>query len=143
MSFGLPSLIPKPTIPEKFNIQEGSSYGISSPMISGLSATKQNFGPVNQLQASEKNYQRNQDRMNMVLLKNTQGLHAPLRIAMELKATEKIGRLPFLSSSNVMRDVLLGKDQDIGFEDIFNTSEFREQMGQPHAVVENHFGFLL
>lgn len=59
-------------------------------------------------------YAKNQDRMNMILLRNTQGLHAPLRIAMELKATEKIGRLPFLSSSNVMRDVLLGKDQDIG-----------------------------
>jgi len=52
--------------------------------------------------------------MNMILLRNTQGLHAPLRMAMELKATEKIGRLPFLPSSNMMRDVLLGRDQDIG-----------------------------
>lgn len=60
-------------------------------------------------------YQKNQDRMNMILLRNTQGLHAPLRLAMELKATEKIGRLPFLPSSNVMRNVLLGHDQDIGY----------------------------
>lgn len=60
-------------------------------------------------------YQKNQDRMNMILLRNTQGLHAPLRLAMELKATEKIGRLPFLPSSNVMRNVLLGQDQDIGY----------------------------
>lgn len=59
-------------------------------------------------------YVKNQDRMNMILLRNTQGLHAPLRMAMELKATEKIGRLPFLPSSNMMRDVLLGRDQDIG-----------------------------
>lgn len=52
--------------------------------------------------------------MDMVLLKNTQGIHAPMRLAMELKATEKIGRLPFLPSSNMMRDVLLGKDEEIG-----------------------------
>jgi proteasome maturation protein len=52
--------------------------------------------------------------MNMILLRNTQGLHAPLRMAMELKATEKIGRLPFLSSSNAMRDALLARDLDIG-----------------------------
>lgn len=52
--------------------------------------------------------------MNMVLRRNTQGIHAPMRIAMELKATEKIGRLPFLSSSNLMKDVLLGRDEDIG-----------------------------
>lgn len=53
--------------------------------------------------------------MNMILLRNTQGLHAPLRIAMEVKAAEKIGRLPFLPSSNVMRDILLGQDQDMRY----------------------------
>ncbi|KYN07330.1 Proteasome maturation protein [Cyphomyrmex costatus] len=111
-------------------------------MVSGLSSIRQSVGCTHPLEASERNYQKNQDRMNMALLRNTQGLHAPLRIAMELKATENIGRLPFLSSSNVMRDVLLGKDQSIGFDDIFNTSEFREQMGQPHAIVENHLGIL-
>ncbi|XP_014470953.1 PREDICTED: proteasome maturation protein [Dinoponera quadriceps] len=141
MSFGLPSVIPKPTVAEKFDIKEGS-YGVASPMISGLSAMQQKISYMHPLQASEKSYRKNQNHMNMVLLRNTQGMHAPLRIAMELKTTEKIGRLPFLSSSNVMRDVLLGTDQDIGFQDIFNTPEFREQMGQPHAVVESHLGIL-
>lgn len=50
----------------------------------------------------------------MLVLRNTQGLHAPLRMAMEIKAAEKVGRLPFLPSSNVMRDSLLGYDLDIG-----------------------------
>lgn len=30
----------------------------------------------------------------------------------------------------------------IRFEDILNTPEFREQMGQPHAVVEKSLGIL-
>ncbi|CAD1472918.1 unnamed protein product, partial [Heterotrigona itama] len=59
-------------------------------------------------------YEKSRTRMNMVLLRNTQGLHAPMRLAMELKATEKIGRLPFLPSSHMMKDVLLGKDEEIG-----------------------------
>ncbi|KAH0956368.1 hypothetical protein HN011_009419 [Eciton burchellii] len=142
MSFGLPSLIPKSTKREQFEIKGGSNYDISNPMVSGLSAVRQNIGHAHPLEASEKNYQKHQDRMNMILLRNTQGLHAPLRMAMELKATEKIGRLPFLSSSNAMRDALLARDLDIGFEDIFNTSEFKEQMGQSHAVVEHHLGIL-
>ncbi|XP_018058690.1 PREDICTED: proteasome maturation protein [Atta colombica] len=142
MSFGLPSFIPKPVVPEQFDVKSGTNYDLPNPMVSGLSSIRQSVGYTHPLEASERNYQKNQDRMNMILLRNTQGLHAPLRIAMELKATENIGRLPFLSSSNVMRDVLLGKDQNIGFEDVFNTSEFREQMGQPHAVVENHLGIL-
>lgn len=138
----MPSIIPKPAVPEQFEIKNGTNYGLSNPMVSGLSATRQSLGQAHPLEASERNYKKNQERMNMILLRNTQGLHAPLRITMELKATEKIGRLPFLPSSNVMRDVLLGQDQDIRFEDIFNTPEFREQMGQPHAVVENQLGIL-
>ncbi|XP_076632885.1 proteasome maturation protein [Colletes latitarsis] len=141
MSFELPSVVPKPTIDGHFNIQNGS-YGIPNPMVSGLSGTRQSIGYSHPIEASEKNYQKNRDRMNMTLLRNTQGIHAPMRIAMELKATESIGRLPFLPSSNMMRDVLLGRDEEIGFEDVLNTPEFREQMGQPHAVMEKSLGIL-
>lgn len=52
--------------------------------------------------------------MNMTMLRNTQGIHAPMRLAMELKAADKIGRLPFLPSSGLMRDVILGRDDEIG-----------------------------
>ena len=141
MSFGLPSIVPKPTVSDEFNISD-DNCGIQSPMVSGLSGTRQSIGYSHSLETSERNYQKNRDRMNMVLLRNTQGLHAPMRIAMELKAAEKIGRLPFLPSSCMMKDVLLGRDEEIGFEDILNTSEFREQMGQPHAVIEKSFGIL-
>ena len=141
MSFGLPSIVPKPTVSDEFNIPD-DNCGMQSPMVSGLSGTRQSIGYSHSLEASDRNYQRNRDRMNMVLLRNTQGLHAPMRIAMELKAAGKIGRLPFLQSSCMMKDVLLGRDEEIGFEDILNTSEFREQMGQPHAVMEKSFGIL-
>lgn len=78
----------------------------------------------------------------MTVLRNTQGLHAPLRIAMELKSARKIGRLPFLQSSNIMHDVLTGRDLEIGPEDVFNTPEFLEISGQPHAMVERSLGLL-
>ena len=78
----------------------------------------------------------------MVLLRNVQGLHAPLRIAMERTAVKKIGRLPFLPSSNIMLDVLTGKDIEIGPEDIYGIAEFNEVSGQPHAVIERSLGLL-
>jgi proteasome maturation protein len=84
----------------------------------------------------------NRERMNMAILRNIQGLHAPLRLTMELQAAKKIGRLPFLPSSGFMSDVLTGRDEEIGFEDILNTAEFHEQMAQPHAVVEKHLALL-
>lgn len=76
------------------------------------------------------------------MLRNIQGLHAPLRIAMELKAAKKVGRLPFLSSSNAMFESLTGRDLEISPEDIFNTSEFQMVAGQPHAVCERSIGLL-
>lgn len=76
------------------------------------------------------------------MLRNVQGLHAPLRIGMELKAVKQVGRLPFLQSSNALYDSLTGRDLEIGPEDIFNTAEFREVTGQPHAVCERSMGLL-
>ncbi|XP_078036510.1 proteasome maturation protein [Augochlora pura] len=141
MSFNLPSLVPKPTVDEKVAVHNGY-FGLPNPMISGPSGIKQSIGFSHPLEATEKNARKNRESMNMVLLRNTQGIHAPMRIAMELKAAERVGRLPFLPSSNMMRDVILGRDEEIGFEDILNTPEFREQMGQPHAVVEKSLGIL-
>lgn len=78
----------------------------------------------------------------MAILRNTQGMHAPLRLAMEFKAAKQIGRLPFLPSSNIMLETLTGRDVEIGPEDVFNLPEFREVVGQPHAVVERSVGIL-
>lgn len=80
--------------------------------------------------------------MNMQVLRNTQGLHAPLRIAMELKSASKVGHLPFLKSSNIMMESLTGRDLEIMPEDLFNTGEFSEVAGMPHAVVEKSLGIL-
>lgn len=80
--------------------------------------------------------------MNLQVLRNIQGLHAPLRIAMELKSANKVGHLPFLQSSNVMFDSLTGRDLEILPEDVFNNGEFLEVSVQPHAFVEKSLGIL-
>lgn len=141
MSFGLPPLKPKFTGPERIDLSEGS-HGVPNVMTCGLKATKSKLEPSHPLQVFEMKYAENRERMQMIMLRNTQGLHAPLRISMELQAAKKVGRLPFLSSSGFMSDVLRGRDEEIGFEDILNTAEFREQMAHPHAVVEKHLGLI-
>lgn len=56
----------------------------------------------------------NELSLEMTMLRNNQGLHAPMRLAMELKCADKIGRHPFLPSSSIMRDVILGREEHIG-----------------------------
>lgn len=76
------------------------------------------------------------------MIRNHHGIGAQLKFMMELNAVSKVGRLPFLKSSNVSRDALLGLDEVISFNDVFGTSDFSESMYQPHAVVEKRLGIL-
>lgn len=76
------------------------------------------------------------------MILNHHGIGAQLRYMMELNAASKVGRLPFLKSSNLTRDILLGRDETISPADIYGTAEFSEKMSQPHAVMEKRLGLL-
>ncbi|XP_026765069.1 proteasome maturation protein [Galleria mellonella] len=141
MSFGLPSLKVKPENVNNIQVQEGP-FGIPDPLVAGVGGTKLNLGTRHPLEYSEKNYHLNEEKMDMAMLRNIQGLHAPMKLTMEKKFASKVGRLPFLPSSNLQHDVLTGRYLDIGFEDILNTRDLCEVAGQPHAVVERSLGLL-
>ncbi|KAK9870501.1 hypothetical protein WA026_008058 [Henosepilachna vigintioctopunctata] len=141
MSFSMPPLKSKPEVPHS-SVKNCGEYEVADVMLNGLSNVQANVDVPHPLMVSEAKYCKNRQNLNMTLLRNTQGLHAPLRIGMELKSARKIGRLPFLSSSNMMLETLTGRDIEIGPEDIFNQPEFIETMGQTHAVVERSLGLL-
>ena len=76
------------------------------------------------------------------MIRNHHGIGAQLKFMMELNATSKVGRMPFLTSSNASRDALLGLDEMITPFDIYGNAEFSEKMSQPHAVMERKLGML-
>ncbi|EOB02863.1 Proteasome maturation protein, partial [Anas platyrhynchos] len=86
----------------------------------GFTSVRSELLPSHPLELSEKNFQLNQDKTNFATLRNIQGLHAPLKLQMELRAVKQAQRLPFLHSSNMAVDTLRGNDECIGFEDILN-----------------------
>ncbi|KAL1506674.1 hypothetical protein ABEB36_005997 [Hypothenemus hampei] len=139
MSFGLPSLKTKPSLPSEYGFKEGQ-FGVPEVMKTGLGSARGTVENVHPLAQSEKNYHQNMHKMNMQVLRNIQGIHAPLKITMELKSARKIGHLPIIKSSNIMLESLTGNDLEITPEDVFNTGEFLEVAGQPHAVLEKSLG---
>jgi len=94
------------------------------------------------LAASEQQWSAHQDKIQMTVLRNTQGLHAPFRLLMERRAAAQVSRLPFLPSHHVALDVLTGDDEFIDFADVLGGSDVGEVMGQPHALVEKRLGLL-
>jgi proteasome maturation protein len=87
-------------------------------------------------------YEAKRHNLNLQMLRQREGLAAPLKISMELKAVSNFGHLPFLPSHNPSRDVLLGLDEIIGFNDFLGTEEFSEVIRQPHAVMEKTLNIL-
>ncbi|XP_032718239.1 proteasome maturation protein-like [Lontra canadensis] len=106
----------------------------------GLPCVKNELLPSHPLELSEKSFQLNQDKMNFSTLSNIQGLFAPLKLQMEVKAVQQVQRLPFLPSSNLLLDILRGNDETI--EDILNDLSQSELMGEPHLMVEYKLGLL-
>ncbi|XP_034027319.1 proteasome maturation protein [Thalassophryne amazonica] len=118
------------------------AYGVQDCLRSGFSSVKNEVLPSHPLELSEKNFQLNQEKMNLSTLRNIQGLHAPLKLQMEYRAARQIQRLPFLQSSNLALDTLRGGDESVSFDDILNDPTQSEMMGEPHMMVEYKLGLL-
>lgn len=125
----------EPKMPTSLNIPSGTMGPKDKDVMAQLNIS-------HPLQASELKYPEHQLALNSQMIANHHGMGAQLKYMMELNATSKVGRLPFLPSSNASRDVLLGNDEMITPMDIFGSAEYSETTPQPHAVMEKKFGIL-
>ncbi|KAK9507253.1 hypothetical protein O3M35_007156 [Rhynocoris fuscipes] len=141
MNFELPSL--KAGAEEKTDLGlRSGTYGVHDTFLFGLATVKNNLEPCHPLELSEKNFVANEEKMQMNLLRNNQGLHAPIKLAAELRATRAVGRLPFLESSGLSAATIKSSDDYIDFGDFLNLPEQDERFFVPHIVMEHHLGIL-
>uniref|UniRef100_A0A1B6KIQ1 Proteasome maturation protein n=1 Tax=Graphocephala atropunctata TaxID=36148 RepID=A0A1B6KIQ1_9HEMI len=141
MNLGLGFQEAKPDFQTSSKLKEGA-YGMPDKMVYGLGKVHDKVTASHPLEESERNYAAMQDATQMTVLRNTQGLHAPLRLTMERRAAQQVGRLPFLPSSNLQLEVLRGDDVTLDFNDVLNTPDFKESLYMPHAVIERNLGLL-
>ncbi|KAF8561100.1 hypothetical protein P879_06855 [Paragonimus westermani] len=79
----------------------------------------------------------------MKVLACTEGLHAPLRLAMEKRIMKRIQpRLPGLYSHHPLAAQLDGTLDDIDVVDFLNPPEDAESVGMPQLLIERHLGIL-
>nr|UCK81626.1 proteasome maturation protein [Arenicola marina] len=142
MSLGYPPLRPKPEGSKVFHQKEEGSYEIPDLMVNGLQSAQADLTQSHALEYSEKHWRENKQKLDMAMLRNMQGIHAPLRLQMEQRTANKVGRLPCMHSSRIMIDNLMGNLDVLDFEDILNNPMDAEVMGQPHALVERDMKIL-
>jgi len=115
-------------------------YGVPDHMRTGFANVKSGLISSHPLETTEKNFLQNQEILDFKMLRNTQGLQAPLKLKMERAVASKIQRLPCLPSSMVALDTLMGTDESIGFEDFLNVAGDSEVTCDPHLTMENKMG---
>ena len=124
-----------------FKVHSDNSYGMQSSLRKGLKQNNGSLQAPHPLAALEESYGIQTRQRSMLALRNSQGIHAPLRIQMEINAIDKaVTRLPCLPSSNLAKDILNGTDDIILPEDVFGTPENCEVMGDPHLMMEHKLG---
>ncbi|KAH3834387.1 proteasome maturation protein-like isoform X2 [Dreissena polymorpha] len=117
-------------------------YGVPDMMMHGFQNVRSGNTPAHPLQHSEKHWHENKKMMDFAMLRNLQGLHAPLKLQMELNITQKMRRLPGLGSSHVLEESLTGRDMMLDFEDIFNDPDEVPLSSQPHIQMEKRLNIL-
>lgn len=117
-----------------------NSYGVPDQMRTGFSNVMSGLTISHPLECTEKNFLQNQELLDFKMLRNTQGLQAPLKLQMERAVASKIQRLPCLPSSMVALDSLMGTDESIGFDDFLNVQGDLEVMSDPHLTMEYKLG---
>lgn len=112
------------------------TYGVPDMMLYGFQNVRGQNMKSHPLEHSEQHWNENKLKMDFAMLRNLQGMHAPLKLQMELNTAKQMQRLPGLPSSRLMEDTLSGRNELIDFDDIFNVPEESESMVQPHVLME-------
>jgi proteasome maturation protein len=117
-------------------------YGVGDRLKTGLTKKADTLSAGHPLEQSESHFSLNRDMGDMKQLRMIQGMHAPLKIQMEKMALSQVGHLPCISQrSNLLLDVITGRDETIGFEDLYGKPEDYEGMtGLPHNAIEKSLG---
>ncbi|ORX57315.1 proteasome maturation factor UMP1 [Piromyces finnis] len=99
-------------------------YGVHDTFRYGPRKLVDEVLPAHPLQARLENWDATQDRLQMTMLRNTFGMHVPIRLQMEKAIVSQVNRAPrqlHPEFNNVGMDILNGNDCSLGFEDFLGT----------------------
>ncbi|KAJ3724302.1 proteasome maturation factor UMP1-domain-containing protein [Lentinula guzmanii] len=65
------------------------------------------------------NWEETQDNLKLTMMRNTYGLHAPMRLLMERNIVSANPHMPVLPQTNLQLDILMGRDESIEAADVF------------------------
>jgi len=99
-------------------------YGVHDTFRYGPRRLVDEVLPAHPLQARLENWDETQNKLHMTMLRNSYGMHVPIRLQMEKAIVSQINRAPHQlhpAHNNVGLDILNGVDCSLAFEDFLGT----------------------
>ncbi|RKP05654.1 proteasome maturation factor UMP1-domain-containing protein, partial [Thamnocephalis sphaerospora] len=97
-----------------------NDLGVHDTLRYGPASLATAVSTVHPLENRLKNWDETQMDTKMTLQRRMYGIHAPVRQLMERSLVSQTQRHPALPSSNLGMDILAGRDESIGVEDVLS-----------------------
>nr|CAG4635851.1 EOG090X0J8E [Artemia franciscana] len=82
----------------------------------------------------------NEKQLRMQQLRRLYGVHIPISMMNEERATRNVGHLPILPRHNAMLDSLTGRDNGLCFTNVLSTDAFKMKSVQPVCIYSKSSG---
>jgi proteasome maturation protein len=101
-----------------------SEYGVHDTFRYGPRRIVDEVLPAHPLQTRLEHWDETQNKLHMTMLRNTYGMHVPIRLQMEKAIVSQLNHAPHHlhpECNNVGLDILNGVDNSLAFEDFLGT----------------------
>ncbi|KAJ1669206.1 hypothetical protein GGF44_003920 [Coemansia sp. RSA 1694] len=116
-------------------LPESSNLGMQSVIGQGpRSRIDDELTKTHPLESRLSNWNNSQLSMKLHMQRKIYGLHAPLRTMMEVQAIKQTPYALNTRASRIQLDILLGRDEDFGVEDIYD-EDIETDMPDVHAML--------
>ncbi|KIK70346.1 hypothetical protein GYMLUDRAFT_65582 [Collybiopsis luxurians FD-317 M1] len=120
--------------------QTANSLGLHDTLRYGPRTIATEIKTEGSLKDRLQNWEETQDNFKLTMLRNTQGLHAPMRLLMERKIVGANPHMSVLPQTNLQLDILMGRDETVEPADVFGGPingpplDIRQDMEKKHRI---------
>jgi proteasome maturation protein len=130
------------SVPAEHSIKEtANELGVHDTLRYGPKSFVSSLTATHPLEHRLRKWDETQDDMKLEISRRIFGIHAPVRLLMERSLVSQTRRHPALPSSQLGLDILMGRDESIGVEDVLlQDRPSYDLFDAPHAQIGRLYG---
>ncbi|KNC81652.1 hypothetical protein SARC_06039 [Sphaeroforma arctica JP610] len=131
-----PTIKPSPQYSEVTKVTTGA-FGVHDTLRNGQGHALSHADNAHPVELMQKQTKVSQKQLRLQMLRDVQGLHAPMRLTTERALISKpLHHMPCITTSNIALETFDNTDEFIDYTDYLNDPRDAPEMGDPHIMME-------